>query len=81
MGILLSRHCPVWAGGGSMRPLQRLAYVNCVAYPLTSIPLTVYCALSAVCLLTGKFIIPPVPVHHFFQPSWSSCVGKQVSGR
>ncbi|XP_037462358.1 putative cellulose synthase A catalytic subunit 11 [UDP-forming] [Triticum dicoccoides] len=58
MGILLSRHCPVWAGGGSMRPLQRLAYVNCVAYPLTSIPLTVYCALSAVCLLTGKFIFP-----------------------
>uniref|UniRef100_A0A453SAJ7 Uncharacterized protein n=1 Tax=Aegilops tauschii subsp. strangulata TaxID=200361 RepID=A0A453SAJ7_AEGTS len=58
MGILLGRHCPVWAGGGSMRPLQRLAYVNCVAYPLTSIPLTVYCALSAVCLLTGKFIFP-----------------------
>lgn len=60
MGILLSqRHCPIWAGGGRrMRPLQRLAYANGVAYPLTSLPLTVYCALPAVCLLTGKSMFP-----------------------
>jgi cellulose synthase A len=59
MGTLLSRHCPAWAGhSGNMRPLHRLAYVNRVAYPLASLPLTVYCALSAVCLLAGKSIFP-----------------------
>ncbi|CAM0910126.1 unnamed protein product [Alopecurus aequalis] len=59
MGTLLSRHCPVWAGvSGGMSPLQRLAYVNRVAYPLASLPLTVYCALSAVCLLAAKSIFP-----------------------
>jgi cellulose synthase A len=59
MGVLLSRHCPVWAGaGGSLRFMQRLGYVSCVAYPLASIPLTVYCALPAACLLTGKSIFP-----------------------
>ncbi|KAJ1259786.1 hypothetical protein BS78_10G182800 [Paspalum vaginatum] len=59
MGVLLSRHCPVWAGaGGRMRPMQRLGYVSCVAYPLASLPLTVYCALPAACLLTGKSVFP-----------------------
>ncbi|RCV22477.1 hypothetical protein SETIT_4G223900v2 [Setaria italica] len=59
MGVLLSRHCPVWAGaGGRMRLLQRLGYVTCVAYPLVSLPLTLYCALPAVCLLTGRSIFP-----------------------
>nr|XP_051201836.1 putative cellulose synthase A catalytic subunit 11 [UDP-forming] [Lolium perenne] len=58
MGILLSRHCPLWAAGTRMKPLQRLAYVNRVAYPLASLPLTVYCALSAACLLAGKSIFP-----------------------
>lgn len=38
--------------------MQRLGYVSCVAYPLVSIPLTVYCALPAACLLTGKSIFP-----------------------
>jgi len=59
MGVLLSRHCPVWsAAGGRLRLMQRLGYVSCVAYPLASLPLTVYCALPAACLLTGKSIFP-----------------------
>ncbi|CAN6207342.1 unnamed protein product [Urochloa humidicola] len=62
MGVLLSlRHCPVWAGaggGGRMRLLQRLGYVSGAAYPLASLPLTLYCALPAACLLTGRSIFP-----------------------
>lgn len=59
MSVLLSRHCPVWAEPGGRLPLlQRLAYVSLVAYPVASLPLTVYCALPAVCLLTGKSIFP-----------------------
>jgi cellulose synthase A len=59
--ILLSRHCPIWYGyGGGLKFLERFAYVNSIVYPLTSIPLLVYCTLPAVCLLTGKFIIPSV---------------------
>uniref|UniRef100_A0A0D9WRU6 Uncharacterized protein n=1 Tax=Leersia perrieri TaxID=77586 RepID=A0A0D9WRU6_9ORYZ len=63
MAILLSRrHCPIWAGwaggGGRIRLLQRVGYVGRVAYPLASIPLTVYCFLPAVCLLTGKSTFP-----------------------
>jgi cellulose synthase A len=59
MGVLLSRHCPVWAGaGGRMRLLQRLGYATCVATPLASLPLTAYCALPAACLLTGRSIFP-----------------------
>lgn len=59
MGVLLSRHCPVWsAAGGRLRLTQRLGYVSCVAYPLASLPLTVYCALPAACLLTGRSVFP-----------------------
>ncbi|KAL2897928.1 Cellulose synthase A catalytic subunit 1 [UDP-forming] [Bienertia sinuspersici] len=57
--IMLSRHCPIWYGyKGRLRFLERLAYINTVVYPLTSIPLIAYCILPAVCLLTNKFIIP-----------------------
>ncbi|XP_065874474.1 cellulose synthase A catalytic subunit 4 [UDP-forming] [Euphorbia lathyris] len=57
--IFLSRHCPLWYGyGGKLKWLERLAYVNTVVYPFTSIPLLAYCTIPAVCLLTGKFIIP-----------------------
>ncbi|KAK3011314.1 hypothetical protein RJ639_012392 [Escallonia herrerae] len=57
--IFLSRHCPLWYGyGGKLKWLQRLAYLNTIVYPFTSIPLLFYCTLPAVCLLTGKFIIP-----------------------
>ncbi|KAK6119245.1 hypothetical protein DH2020_047008 [Rehmannia glutinosa] len=38
--------------------LERFAYVNTTIYPVTAIPLLLYCTLPAVCLLTGKFIIP-----------------------
>ncbi|KAL6602949.1 hypothetical protein ACP70R_043310 [Stipagrostis hirtigluma subsp. patula] len=59
MGLLLSRHCPVWAGGGGhLRLLQRLGYISCVAYPLASLPITIYCALPAACLIAGRFIFP-----------------------
>lgn len=59
--ILLSRHCPIWyALGGRLKWLQRLAYINSTVYPLTAIPLTVYCSLPAICLFTGKFIFPQV---------------------
>lgn len=63
--ICLSRHCPLWYGygggsGGGLKCLERLAYINTTVYPLTSLPLLAYCVLPAVCLLTGKFIIPTV---------------------
>ncbi|KAF5204812.1 Cellulose synthase [Thalictrum thalictroides] len=57
--IFLSRHCPLWYGyGGKLKWLERLAYTNTIVYPFTSIPLLFYCTIPAVCLLTGKFIIP-----------------------
>nr|BAK18576.1 cellulose synthase catalytic subunit [Eucalyptus globulus] len=57
--IFLSRHCPLWyAWGGKLKLLERLAYINTIVYPFTSIPLLFYCTIPAVCLLTGKFIIP-----------------------
>ncbi|KAG5408804.1 hypothetical protein IGI04_005123 [Brassica rapa subsp. trilocularis] len=38
--------------------LQRMAYINTIVYPFTSLPLVAYCTIPAICLLTGKFIIP-----------------------
>ncbi|XP_072985485.1 probable cellulose synthase A catalytic subunit 1 [UDP-forming] isoform X1 [Typha latifolia] len=59
--ILLSRHCPIWYGySGRLKLLERLAYINTIVYPITSIPLIAYCVLPAICLLTGKFIIPEI---------------------
>lgn len=59
--ILLSRHCPIWYGYGcGLKPLERFSYINSVVYPITSIPLIAYCTLPAICLLTGKFIVPEV---------------------
>lgn len=67
--ILLSRHCPIWYGySGRLKWLERLSYINTTIYPVTSIPLVMYCTLPAVCLLTNKFIIPQVcclPVYDF----------------
>ncbi|BAT95437.1 Cellulose synthase A catalytic subunit 4 [UDP-forming] [Vigna angularis] len=57
--IFFSGYCPLWYGySGKLKLLQRLAYVNSIVYPFTSIPLLIYCTIPAVCLLTGKFIIP-----------------------
>ncbi|KAF8413717.1 hypothetical protein HHK36_001709 [Tetracentron sinense] len=58
--IFMSRHCPLWYGfgAGRLRWLQRMAYINTIVYPFTSLPLIAYCSLPAICLLTGKFIIP-----------------------
>lgn len=59
--ILLSKHCPIWYGyGGGLKWLERFSYINSVVYPLTSIPLIVYCSLPAICLIYGKFIVPEV---------------------
>ncbi|KAL4198381.1 hypothetical protein AMTRI_Chr03g45580 [Amborella trichopoda] len=59
--IFLSRHCPIWYGySGRLKWLERFAYVSTTIYPITSIPLLMYCTLPAVCLLTGKFIIPQI---------------------
>ncbi|KAF2293153.1 hypothetical protein GH714_038077 [Hevea brasiliensis] len=59
--IFLSRHCPIWYGyGGGLNWLERFSYINSVVYPWTSIPLLVYCTLPAICLLTGKFIVPEI---------------------
>ncbi|CAI9771412.1 unnamed protein product [Fraxinus pennsylvanica] len=59
--IFLSRHCPIWYGYGcGLKPLERFSYINSVVYPLTSLPLITYCTLPAVCLLTGKFIVPEI---------------------
>ncbi|KAJ7974041.1 Cellulose synthase [Quillaja saponaria] len=59
--IFFSRHCPIWYGYGcGLKWLERFSYINSVVYPLTSIPLIVYCTLPAVCLLTGKFIVPEI---------------------
>ncbi|CAA6673298.1 unnamed protein product [Spirodela intermedia] len=59
--IFLSCHCPLWYGyGGRLKWLERLAYTNTIVYPFTSVPLLAYCTVPAVCLLTGKFIIPSV---------------------
>uniref|UniRef100_UPI001CB90B87 cellulose synthase A catalytic subunit 2 [UDP-forming]-like isoform X1 n=1 Tax=Erigeron canadensis TaxID=72917 RepID=UPI001CB90B87 len=59
--ILLSKHCPIWYGYGcGLKPLERLSYINSVVYPLTSVPLVAYCTLPAVCLLSGKFIVPEI---------------------
>ncbi|CAI7913683.1 unnamed protein product [Closterium sp. NIES-54] len=58
--IFLSRHCPIWYGwkANRLKVLQRLAYANTAVYPFTSFPLLAYCMLPAICLFTGKFIIP-----------------------
>lgn len=71
--ILLSRHCPIWYGyNGRLKLLERIAYINTIVYPLTSIPLIAYCMLPAFCLLTGKFIIPEVCNLFLFPPSLSA---------
>ncbi|KAK8950651.1 Cellulose synthase A catalytic subunit 7 [UDP-forming] [Platanthera zijinensis] len=60
--IFFSRHSPVWYGykNGRLKWLERFAYINTTVYPFTSIPLLAYCTLPAVCLLTGKFIMPSI---------------------
>ncbi|KAJ4813677.1 Cellulose synthase [Rhynchospora pubera] len=60
--IFFSRHSPVWYGykEGQLRWLERFAYVNTTIYPFTALPLLAYCTLLAVCLLTGKFIMPTI---------------------
>ncbi|XP_038971873.1 cellulose synthase A catalytic subunit 5 [UDP-forming]-like [Phoenix dactylifera] len=62
--IFLSKHCPIWYGyRGGLKWLARFSYVNSVVYPWTSIPLVAYCTLPAICLLTGKFIVPEISIY------------------
>lgn len=60
--IFFSRHSPILYGyqDGHLKWLERFAYVNTTIYPFTSLPLLAYCTLPAICLLTGKFIMPAV---------------------
>ncbi|KAL0451340.1 UNVERIFIED_CONTAM: Cellulose synthase A catalytic subunit [UDP-forming] [Sesamum latifolium] len=60
--IFFSHHSPVWYGykEGKLKWLERFAYVNTTVYPFTSLPLLAYCTLPAICLLTGKFIMPEI---------------------
>ncbi|KAG4392476.1 hypothetical protein GLYMA_04G153700v4 [Glycine max] len=60
--IFFSHHCPLWYGfkEKKLKWLERFAYANTTVYPFTSIPLVAYCILPAVCLLTDKFIMPPI---------------------
>lgn len=60
--IFFSRHCPCWYGykDKKLKWLERFAYANTTIYPFTSLPLLAYCTLPAICLLTDKFIMPPV---------------------
>nr|AIS92558.1 putative cellulose synthase-like D1 [Coleochaete orbicularis] len=55
--IFFSRNNAMF-GSGKLKCLQRVAYLNVGIYPFTSIFLTVYCFLPAICLLTDKFITP-----------------------
>ncbi|XP_008785840.2 cellulose synthase A catalytic subunit 5 [UDP-forming]-like [Phoenix dactylifera] len=62
--IFLSKHCPIWYGyRGGLKWLERFSYINSVVYPWTSIPLVAYCTLPAICLLTGKFIVPEISTY------------------
>nr|CAD1817970.1 unnamed protein product [Ananas comosus var. bracteatus] len=62
--IFLSKHCPIWYGyRGGLKWLERFSYINSVVYPWTSIPLIAYCSLPAICLLTGKFIVPEMSIY------------------
>lgn len=56
--IFMSRHSPVWYGwgGGKLKLLQRLAYINITTYPFSSIPLLAYCTFPSIRLLTGNLI-------------------------
>ncbi|PWA78914.1 cellulose synthase [Artemisia annua] len=86
--ILLSKHCPIWYGYGcGLKPLERLSYINSVVYPLTSLPLVAYCTLPAVCLLSGKFIVPEISNYAsiifmlmFLSIAVTSCLEIQWSG-
>ena len=73
--IFFSRHSPLWYGykGGKLKWLERFAYANTTIYPFTSIPLLAYCILPAICLLTDKFIMPPVS-NSFDKSVLESCI-------
>ncbi|KAL5547556.1 hypothetical protein UlMin_002787 [Ulmus minor] len=60
--IFFSHRSPLCYGykEGKLKWLERFAYVNTTVYPFTSLPLLAYCTLPAICLLTDKFITPPI---------------------
>ncbi|KAH7546110.1 cellulose synthase A catalytic subunit 7 [UDP-forming] [Ziziphus jujuba] len=60
--IFFSHHSPLWYGykEGKLKWLERFAYVNTTVYPFTSLALLAYTVLPAICLLTDKFIMPPI---------------------
>ncbi|KAI4386517.1 hypothetical protein MLD38_004445 [Melastoma candidum] len=61
--LLFSQHCPLWNGcDGRLKLLQRFAYINCTVYPLTALPLVVFCILPSLCLFSGKFVLPQIDI-------------------
>lgn len=66
--IFFSHHSPLLYGykEGKLKWLERFSYVNTTVYPFTSLPLLAYCTLPAICLLTDKFIMPPVKLFDLF---------------
>ncbi|GBG80750.1 hypothetical protein CBR_g31305 [Chara braunii] len=56
--IFFSKHNPLFHNYfKSLKVMQRLAYINTVVYPFTSLALLLYCFLPAFCLFTNQFII------------------------
>ncbi|KAJ6728446.1 X-BOX TRANSCRIPTION FACTOR-RELATED [Salix koriyanagi] len=57
--IFFSRHCPLWYGygGGRLKWLQRLAYINTIVYPFTSLPLIAYCTIPALSNLASMLFL------------------------
>ncbi|CAI5977517.1 unnamed protein product [Closterium sp. NIES-65] len=60
--LALSSRSPVWFGlhHGHLKLLQRIAYINTVLSPFTSVPLLIYCLLPGLCLLFNSFILPKI---------------------
>ncbi|XP_012854374.1 PREDICTED: cellulose synthase A catalytic subunit 9 [UDP-forming]-like [Erythranthe guttata] len=58
--FFFSHHSPLCYGykQGKLKWLERLLYINTTVYPFTSLPILAYSTLPAICLLTGKFIMP-----------------------
>ena len=78
--IFLSKHCPIWYGyRGGLKWLERFSYINSVVYPWTSIPLVAYCTLPAICLLTGKFIVPEVLSEFHFLEQILFFIGQKLN--
>ncbi|KAM0058314.1 putative cellulose synthase (UDP-forming) [Helianthus debilis subsp. tardiflorus] len=56
--ILFSRHCPIWYGySGRLKLLECFAYRNTTIYPVTAIPLLVYCRNSKQVIAARRLLL------------------------